>query len=162
MNYKMISTTPVMATAASYATGDQVGLVNTLTDALDSDAATVMLETIIVKDKGNAKAAGELWFFNQSPTLTNTDSGAFGFADTQLAKCLGWVPVAAADYASASDGSLTSAIAVVKNIGMMLKGAPKSAASGVSPRNLYCVFVTRGSPTYADGDLTIVVGLSEL
>jgi hypothetical protein len=160
VRFKTVEFTPVMSVAANYATGDQVGLVNTLTDALDNGAATVKLMSIVVRDKGAQKKAGEIWFFKKSPTLTNIDSGAFGFADSQLDNVIGVVAIPAANYFDAADGAATSSVAVVSNINLMVKGAPGDF-SGANTKNLYAVFVTRDTPTYASLGLTVVCGFEE-
>lgn len=149
--YDVISTTPVMAHAGLYSAGDQVGLVNTITGACADDKGQARLHSITIIDKAKQDKVMDVWIFNQSPTLDNVDNGAFSLADSEAAKCLGFVRIPAANY---SDSALNS-VATVSDIDMVLEGY-------AGKRDLYCVLQTRDTPTYANGDLILLFGLEQV
>lgn len=144
---KLIKVVPVINTSA-YTGGDAVGGKQTLTDALRSSGGTAVLESIMVLDRGNQKAALEILIFDADPTAaTITNNSPFVFSTDDL-KVLARIPVAASDYVTLD----SKATATIKGIGVTLK-----AETGTS---LYAAVVTTGTPTYVSAsDLQFIYGL---
>ena len=134
----VFQSTPVTSNGVAYATGEQIGAVNTITQAVADTRGTVQLESIVVIDKHKQKAAIDVFFFDQVPALTSVDNGAFTLPTAELLKCIGVVSIAAADYADTA----AQAVATVRRIDLILQAVAKK-------RDLYYVLVSRGTPTYA-------------
>lgn len=149
MKRRLVSFTPVLAVAGAYVSGDQIGAVNAVSGAADWSGGSVLLKSVTVLDAAKQDVALDLFFFSESPTLTSVDNGAFALADSEmLGKCLGKVSLAATDYADAA----ASASATKTNVDLVLKAVARA-------QDIFCVLVSRGTPTYANGDLKIVLGL---
>lgn len=140
--------TPTLLGGLAYTANDQVGAVNTLENAVADTKGSVELESVVVVDKAKAKQALDIFFFDEAPTLVSADNTEFELLDSEMLKCIGVVSIAAGDYAD----SKNSAIACKRDISLILQAARKS-------KSLYCVLVTRGTPTYAVGDLSVKLGL---
>lgn len=147
---KIISVAPVMAGGVAYTSGDIVGQVNTLSRAVLDNGGSAKLKSIAVVDKAKQKIAAELWFFSSSPTVP-ADNAAWDITDAlAVADCLGAIAIPATAYMDSASNSL----ATVTNCELLLQAVAKS-------QDLYCVLVTRGTPTYAVNDLQIRVGLEQ-
>jgi hypothetical protein len=148
---RAISKTLSMPNAGGYTANDQVGGANTLSNACASTGGTVEVESISVVDKAKQSLALDVFFFDSSPTLASADNAEFEMTDANLlAQCKGVVRVAAGDYSASKNGSF----AQVRNLGLFLKALASS-------KDLYCVAVTRGAPTYADGDISLIIGCKQ-
>lgn len=147
-NTSLIEVTPTISTSA-YASGDQLGGLQTLTGALRVSGGTGVLENITVLDKDKEASAMTIFFFDDSPTVASSDNAALSISDAEMAdKCIGHVSLAAIDYKSISGSS----IATVRNVGLALK-----AASGTS---LYAIAMIEGTPTYGGtADLVFRYGI---
>lgn len=152
---KVISFVPTI-TATPYSAGDTVGTVNAITGATFPDGpytgsgsgdvrGVSTIGTISVIDLAKQNVALDLFFFNQSPTVS-ADNAAFNMDDANAAHYIGHVTIATTDYANCTDTSFVC----LKAVGLI-----------VSPIDdtIYCVVVARGAPTYAAGALTIKVGV---
>lgn len=148
---RVVSVTPVLAFAGAYTANDQVGSVNTIADAAANTGGTVEVESLVIIDKAKQSLALDLFFFDVSPTLISVDNGEFEMSDANIAAAYkGHIRVVAGDYAATK----TASVANPKIQGLYLKALAKT-------KNLYCVVVTRGGPTYADGDLVFRIGLKQ-
>ncbi len=132
--------TPTIDTAA-YATGDRVGSVITIPAALASGRAGQLVGATLV-DKAKQKATLELWIFKASPTLVGADNAAFDITDANLltAAFVGIIDFTAASYADTSSNSVC--------VGTV-RGTPGGNYVTSGSANLFGVFVSRGTPTYA-------------
>lgn len=149
MKLKQLKITPTLAVAGTYAANDQVGGLTTITNGVDSSGGQSILRSLVILDGAKQSLALDLFFFDQDPSLTSIDNGAFALLDADLlGKCLGVVSIVAADYAAVS----ASSVATKQLLSLVLQAA-------ATKKDLYCVLVTRGAPTYADGDLKIILGL---
>lgn len=146
----IVTITPTVDTNI-YASGDQIGVANELPNMCDSSGSdTLTIQDVIVLDKAKQKAAFDILFFNDSPTLASADNAALSITDAEMAaKFIGRVSVAAADYKdTASNSDMTRT-----NIGLLVKGA------GAGRRSLWCVLQSQGTPTYTSAsDLVIRIG----
>ena len=151
-NRRVIEVTPALANFASaYAANDQLGIVNTLANALSDEKGISKLVSVSILDKAKQKKALDVFLFDASPTLVSADNDEFEMTDANMLKCIGVVKVDAADY---SDNK-NSAVATIQNLNLMLQGVAASTS-------LYCVLVTRGTPTYgAAGDLVVKLGFDQ-
>jgi hypothetical protein len=138
---------------SAYANVDVIDGVKTVAHAFIDDGGQALLQSLVVTDKAKQKSDLDIFFFDEAPaTSVGADQAAFALADTDLAKCLGSVTVAAADYKDSSAAS----VATLKNIQLMLQ-----AKRGAKARSLYLVVVSRGTPTYTSAsDLSLKLGLT--
>lgn len=160
---KVIVITPTVSTTPAYTAGDQVGGLNRIAEAANHDGGTLLLQSLTIIDKGKQKSALTLFLFDDVPTITSVDNGAFDLTDVQAAlSCLGHVLIPSANYQDSSSNS----IATVLNIGLLLRSnAGKNAValpSGATPRDLWCVLMTTGTPTYVSTtDLVLKLGIEQ-
>lgn len=151
---KLITVTPAAASFATpYSSGDVIGALNEVTNAVETNKEGSLLKSILVLDKANQKSAIDLVFFNS--TLANSpgaDNAAYALHDDDVTKLLGRISIAGADYISSST---TNAEATIKNIDLLLQ-----AAAGTS--SIYMLVVSRGTPTYGSAsDLIIKLGVEQ-
>ena len=141
------SSNPTLSVAASYVSGDYIGTSATPWSwtACRTSGGTGQLQSVTVVDKAAQSIAGELWLFDRSVTVPN-DSAAWTITDADAQFLLGVVPVSTY-YASAANS-----VASVTGVGMPIW------CNGSS--TVYGAWVTRGAPSYASGDLTIILGVS--
>lgn len=134
---KIIEVTPVISTGA-YSALDQIGGIQTLTDATEKFNYAVRLNAITIIDKDKESAGINFYFFDELPTVASVDNGALDITDAEMAdKCVGRFAVAAADYTNLNASSM--ATAKVAGDGLLL--TTKSSV-------LYVVAQTIATPTY--------------
>jgi hypothetical protein len=140
-----IKVTPTVSNAVAYTANDQVGGVQTLTNVAADSKSGVTLYDLAIVDLDNQKAAMDIFFFDQLPSPTSVDNGAFTITAADAGKLVGHVVVAASDYKS----SASQAVASVGNIWKIFNPSlPTGAVTGITAKNLYAIAVTRGTPTY--------------
>lgn len=132
----LVTIAPAVTASSAYVAGYAVGGKQTLANAVRANG-TAILDSIMVLDRANQKAALDILIFESDPSsATITDHAAFVFSTDDL-KVLARIPVAAGDYVTYNG----KATATLKGLGVVLK-----AASGTS---LYAAIVTSGTPTFA-------------
>lgn len=142
----VLTVTPVLAVAGAYAVNDLVGTKNTLADAVRASAGKGIIQSVVLADKAKQDARLDIIFFNADPSgSTLTDNGAATLVDADLLKVVGVVTILPTDYCDLADNSVASRCGI---------GLAFAAAGG---DNLYAVLVSRGTPTYAAGDLQLLV-----
>lgn len=136
-----------VATSA-YNASDVVGGLRTLALGRVSGAG-VVLQDVQVTDLSDQKAVLALIFFSAIPSSsTYADHGGLTIHANDIAKVLGIVNIAAADYTDLGSYS----IATKTGIGLVLKPATGT--------NIYCVAVATGTPDYVNAtDLSIAFGV---
>lgn len=142
----IVTVTPTLTVHATYATGDYVGTSATPIDfstaaRVNGGSGTIVSATLI-----DAAAQGietELWLFDQTVTPPD-DSAAWTISDADALKCIGVIKFATTDYYS----SAANKVAVKNPVAI---GFTCAAAD----RSIFGCLVTRGSPAYASGDLSI-------
>ncbi len=143
-----VSQTPVV-TAGIYSAGDVVGGLLTFAAGSRSTAGHAKLNTVILKDKAFVKNVLELWLFDSDPGVP-ADNAVQTYTDANLAKCVGIVPIAAADYYQAADNQ----VAIIKLTGFQFHCAVTS---------LFGQLKCTGTPTYAStSDLTVTLEIEYL
>ncbi len=133
----------ITAHADIYASGDQIGTLQTITVSSGSRVgATISLITVL--DLIGQKSALDLFFFSQSVTVA-ADNAAASFSDADMRFCLGVVNVLAVDY---DDNAANSIATVAVNFPVI------AADAGV---NLFMAVVSRGTPDYDTGPLVVAI-----
>ena len=149
---RMIRVTPTISAASAYTANDQVGGIQTLTNAVASDNDfAAKLSSLVVIDVDSEGAALDLHFFSALPTVVSVDNGALDIADAQMSgKYIGTVHVATGDYITVAG----SKVATKKDINLDLVSTDLNT-EGNKSNKLYVVVSTPGTPTYtAVSDLT--------
>lgn len=132
---------PLTVTAELYATGESVGGKIKLVGLGNSGAIT----KVNVKDKAGQSVAYDLFLFRSEPTAATITNGAAFAISTDLAKCLGVIPVAGLSSGGTGGGMISTS-----NIyhPFALDGSEDGWAA----------LVVRGAPTYASvSDVTLEV-----
>jgi hypothetical protein len=145
----VVSTTLALPNAGAYGTADSIGGKNTLTDAeRNGAAATGIIHSVVVKDKAEQSAALIVIFFNADPSAsTLTDNSAVSVHDDDAGKVIGVVSITAADYEDIG----ACHVATIRNLGLPFE---------LSAGSLYfAVRADGGTPTYANGDLIVDLGI---
>jgi hypothetical protein len=141
MSIEIVSPTITVSTTPAYTAGDLVGGKLDLSMALGKGNYSAELQGLVVVEKGIQKSALDIVFFNANPSATSfTDNTAFAVAAADVAKVIGIVSVAQADYISIST---TLSVATIKksSLRMVLKNVGSTSA-------LYAAVIARGTPTY--------------
>lgn len=150
--------TPVLTNFATpYTANDQVGGINTISEAFQLYNPKSVIQSVTVIDKAKQNAALELYFFDELPTVASSDNAAMDVSDAEMAdKCLGFVEVPAANYKTLANNSVGVAISAMN---LLLKAAQTSTTIS----KLYMVARTSGTPTYGSiSDLVIKLGIIQL
>ncbi len=143
-NTAEIDVVPTLTVHASYSTGDYVGTsasAMTFTGASRINNSTGTVLSAVLIDYALQSISCELWLFDTAPTPP-ADSAAWSISDADCARCIGVIPFNTY-YASA-----LNSVSFAQGVGIGFKTISAST-------NLYGCLVTRGSPTYATGDLTV-------
>jgi hypothetical protein len=151
VNRVIVNATPVLSVHATYVTGDYVGqsaVPITFNSCARVSGGTGTITSAILIDYALQSITGELWLFDTIVTPPG-DSAAWTLSDAHAATCLGVIPFSTY-YASA-----------LNSVSSGVPASPIAFKCGVAVRELYGCFVTRGSPTYASGDLTFRLNISQ-
>lgn len=136
---KLVEVTPTISTSI-YASGDQIGGVMTISNAVRIDNQALLgqsqLVDVTILDSDKQSAAIDIWLFKSTPTLASSDNAAFSITAANMlsAGCLGYVSVGAS-YSAAAAVSCSS----TTNLGKIVESSTTS---------IYAVAVVRGTPTY--------------
>lgn len=147
-NARLIRVTPTISTGA-YTANDQVGGIQTLTDACADGA--VKLNSLCIIDKDSEAAAGmTLHFFSSLPTVVSVDNGALDISDAEIAsKCIGVLSVPSSSFVAVGGCK----VATVKDINLDLFST-HSDTEGNKTGNIYVVVSSVDTPTFtATSDL---------
>ena len=145
---KIVKLNPTISLPATqYTSGDVVGGKLTVSGAITFPAGTAMLQSLLILDKSNQKAALTIIVFDADPSAsTFTDNSAPVINAADVSKIIRKVNVAAADYETVGGIAIADLAALSKIV---------EAASGTT---LYIVITTTGTPTYASGALSVNCG----
>jgi hypothetical protein len=140
-------------TAGAYTAGDAIGGRLEFANAVWTDGGKGVIEKVVVVDRDQEQAPIDLVLFNQAFTAT-VDNAPFDPSDADLLNSLGYIDVAATDYADFSDNSVAA-----KASGLRMPFAFQLASGTI----LYGQMVVRSGPTYtATSDLTIILTIRRL
>lgn len=140
----------ITTTATPYSSGDCVGTIQTIKDAVTFSNGTAVLKSIQVKDTTNQKAALTILIFDSLPTgMTTTDNSTFAWGSTSIGQEIAKINIDAASYETID----SKAIWDVDTFGKVLK-----TNGGL---DLYFVVITTETPTYGANStsLSITFGL---
>ena len=140
----VVTATPVLTVAATYASGDYVGtsaVPMTFAGVVDKDSASGYVISCTLIDYAVQSVNGELWLFDTAVTPP-ADSAAWSISDAHAKTCLGIIPFDTW-YVSALNGI---------SYGIPASPILFKCASGAN--DIYGCFVTRGAPAYASLDLS--------
>lgn len=143
---KVVTVTPTITANSAYAAGNQIGGIMTITDVVRQDTnqkfGTSELVEVTILDAQKQDSPIDVWFFNQSPTVTSTDHAAFAMTYANMQnQLIGVVQLGATG--TYSDANATSACTTA-NLNMPLQVASTVA----NPTNIYAIAICRGTPTY--------------
>lgn len=131
------SVTPTISSGAAYASGDVVGGLQTISNAVRKSGGSGTILSILVVDKTQAqRAAMDILIFDRSVTVA-ADNAAVAMSDADMANCLGVVTIGA--YNTAWPGTPLNSISTLINVGLPI------VCNGA---DLYFVPVVRAAPTY--------------
>ena len=134
-------------TAGAYAAGDALGLMVTFANAARVAGGGGTITKIVILDEAGQLAPIDVVFFNVTFTAT-ADNAPFDPSDADLANCIGYVDVAATDYADFVDNSVAA-----KASGLRMPFDYDLAGT-----SLFGQMVVRDTPTYvATDDITIKI-----
>jgi hypothetical protein len=134
------SANPVLTVAASYVTGDYVGtsgVAMVFSGCANTPGGGGWVIGAKLLDKASQSVQTELWLFTTAVTPP-ADSAAWTISDADLQFLVAVIPFNASDY---------------------FASAVNSTCDGMPLNGLYGCLVTRGSPTYASLDLTVIPSL---
>lgn len=136
----------ITTTAVQYTSGDSVGGIIKIADAVKYYNGTAILKAIHVKDASNQKQPLTILIFDSLPTgATATDNSVFAYGTSypqQIAK----VNVVAGDYETVDSKATADIDTIAKGV--------KSANNGL---DLYAVIVTTGTPTYGANSTSLSI-----
>jgi hypothetical protein len=142
-----ITLTPVLTVAGAYAPGDFVGTSATaliLANAARVSLGSGVIESAVLEDSALQSQPCELWLFDTAITPPN-DNAAWTLTDAHAKTCIGVIQFSTY-YASALNS-------VANGVGLPIGFV--SLGTG-----LWGALVTRGSPTYATGDVTVRLNIA--
>lgn len=154
MNRKIFTVTPAAASFATpYSSGDVIGGANEVVGAALNSGQAVKLDSVVVLDAANQKSAIDLVFFNEAPANSiGADNAAYALNDADLAKVIGRISVAGADYVSSST---TNAEATLRDLELTLQ--PKAGS-----KSIFVAVISRGTPTYGSAtDLKVKLSVEQ-
>jgi len=139
------SVTPTISTTI-YASGDVLGGLQTISNAVRKSGGSGTILSILVLDKTQAqRAAMDLLIFDRSVTVA-ADNAAVAMSDADMANCLGVISIG--PYNTAFPGTPLNSISTLINVGLPI------VCNGA---DLYFVPVVRATPTYGTtSDLTFI------
>lgn len=141
--------TPTISAAGIYAAGDALGALLTFANAARVAGGGGTITKIVITDEDQELAPVELHLFDQTFGAT-ADNAPWDPSDADMANYIGYVDVAATDYADFVDNS-----AAAKASGLRMPFDYDLVAAGTS---LFGQLVVRSTPTYtAEDDITIKI-----
>ncbi len=144
----VIAQTPTI-TAGLYAAGDALGGLLTFANAARVAGGGGTITKVVVIDDDQELAPIDVVFFDQTFGAT-ADNAAFDPTDADMQNNIGYIDIAATDYADFNDNSVAA-----KTSGLRMPFDYDLVAAGTS---LFAQMVVRDTPTYtATDDLTIKI-----
>lgn len=152
-NVTIQTITPV-ATDAAYTTGQVIGAVNTISEAVEDKKGTSLVLAVTVLDKANQKGAIDLIFFNQPLAVSPGADGAnYSLDASDVTKILGRITIAQADYVSSGTAN---AEATLRNISLPVQAI-------ANKKEIYMLVVARGTINLGSAsDLVIKLALEKM
>jgi hypothetical protein len=112
----IVSVTPTISTSA-YTAEDQIGGLQTISNAVRTSGGTSILYSVTVLDKAKQNSDLDIYLFDSSPTVVSSDNAAIDVSDSEMAsKCIGYIRVLGSNYSNLSANSVASE----RNLGILL------------------------------------------
>lgn len=146
-SFVSLAATPTMANAGAYTSGDVVGDVMTFTGAALASGRAGRIRRATLIDKAAQSLLLELWLFAVTPSSPAADNAAHTLTDANLASA---VPIGVIDFLAANykaSGANSVCVGTLNGAAVDLPFVSSGSA------NIFGLFVSRGTPTYASGDL---------
>lgn len=128
---------------------DVIAATQVIEDIARRNGGTILLKSIVVLDKDDQGIEMDLVFLRSNVAL-GTEDAAVSITDDNAEEIVGIVNVPTSAYADL----VNSQVAVVDDINLIM------VADGSSP-DLYIAAVTRGTPTYASGEILLKLGYEQ-
>lgn len=153
---KVIVMTPTISTSI-YASGDQLGSLVELTNAMDDSSGTGTIVSVSVTDRASQSSTMQLLLFRDKPVVASTDNGALNIADDEMAnKCVAMIPIPTASYVALSASSVVS----VLNVQVIVDSV--RSADNTTGKSLWAILRSGGTPTYTSTtDLVVKIGMKQ-
>lgn len=106
----ILTKTPVI-TAGAYTAADSIGGVMTVTlqpSMIGQQAMHGFISNVVITDAANVKAAMRLWLYSGTITGVADNDPISSISDADNAKCIGFIDIAASDYATNGSGNATA------------------------------------------------------
>jgi len=145
-----VSVTPTLTVAGAYSANDFVGTsatAMTFAGVARVNAGSGVIVSAVLIDYALQLAPGELWLFDTAPAGLPADNAAFTLTDA--ATLIGIIPFSTYYASALNSGSAGLNLPISFN------------CVGGAVKDIYGVFVTRGTPTYASGDVTIRLQIAQ-
>jgi hypothetical protein len=148
---KICTITPTLDTSV-YASGDRMGSVEKLAEAVRFSSGGGKIVSIAIVDVLKAKPVFDLLIFSASPTVASADNAALDITDAEMvAKFQGFVSIASGDWSDLSGSSVVS----LKNLNLRVQ-------AGAGSKDLYALCFSKGTPTFSAATaLTIKVNIEQ-
>lgn len=152
----IVFATPTIDTGI-YASGDQLGSLVELTNALDDSSGTGTITSVSIVDKAKQASIIQLLFFRDKPVVTSVNNAALDISDAEMIdKCIGVVAFAAADYIALNVNS----VATIRDVGLVISS--RKSADNLNGTSLWVIARSGGTPTYTStSDLVISIGIKQ-
>lgn len=127
--------------------GDVLAATQEIANFMRVNGGTAMLHSVVVVDTDDQGAEIDLTFFDANTSM-GAEESAPDIDDTEILTMRGGVNIATTDYKDKGG----SKVATKTNIGLMLK-------AGTLDTSMWIAATTPGTPTYASGVVTVLLGL---
>lgn len=140
--------TLTVSTTPAHASGDVLADTQKFPNAVTANGGACILESVVALDSSDQGENLQLVFMRSNVSL-GTENAAVSISDADAEEIIGIVSVAGTDFADL----VGSQLATVRNIELPLK-----AASGT--RDLYIGAISRGTGTYATGEIKLKIAVT--
>lgn len=147
-----ITVTPTLTVAGAYAIADFVGTSATgmtFAGAARVNTGSGVIQSAVLVDYALQSVPCELWLFDATPAGLPADNASFTITDAAALTCIGVIPFSTY-YASA-----LNSVSYGLNMPIAFK------CVGAAVKDIYGALVTRGAPTYATGDVSVRLAISQ-
>jgi hypothetical protein len=141
--HSFVEVTPTVSSGSAYTAGDQVGGIQTLTNAIWDSDGMANLNSVVILDKDSQAGSYVIYLFDELPTVVSVDNGAIDVSDAELADKLVSV-ITVATYTPLANSTVVSYL----NANAAVRTVDKTADKRSNTGKLYAVVKTLGTPTY--------------
>lgn len=147
-----ISVSPALVVDTSiYASGDVLCVPKRMDNCVLNTKGMAVLRSLLVFDRINQKPAMDILIFDEDPGNIGAVNAALDLSNAQLAKLIGIISVASADFVTLK----ATANAVAQKMPNMMLPARQGA------KEFWMAVVSRGTPTYTSASDLVVKAILE-